>query len=100
MGSNPHANGGLLRKDLRLPDFNSYAVTNVVPGQTTAENTRPLGALLRDTLAANPINFRLFGPDENTSNKLDAVYAVTKKCWMAEPCPTTATGPSLAPTAA
>jgi xylulose-5-phosphate/fructose-6-phosphate phosphoketolase len=97
MGSNPHANGGLLRKDLRLPDFGAYAVANVVPGQTTAENTRPLGALLRDTLAANPTNFRLFGPDETTSNKLDAVYAVTKKCWMAESLPDDADGTELAP---
>jgi xylulose-5-phosphate/fructose-6-phosphate phosphoketolase len=97
MGANPHANGGLLRKDLRLPDFSTYAVTGVVPGQTTAENTRPLGELLRDTLAANPINFRLFGPDENTSNKLDAVYAVTKKCWMAEPLPDDSDGTELAP---
>jgi len=97
MGSNPHANGGLLRKDLRLPDFESYAVANVVPGRTTAENTRPLGALLRDTLAANPTNFRLFGPDENTSNKLDAVYAVTKKCWMAESLPEDSDGTELSP---
>jgi xylulose-5-phosphate/fructose-6-phosphate phosphoketolase len=97
MGANLHANGGLLRKDLRLPDFSAYAVTGVVPGQTTAENTRPLGELLRDTLAANPINFRLFGPDENTSNKLDAVYAVTKKCWMAEPLPDDSDGTELAP---
>jgi xylulose-5-phosphate/fructose-6-phosphate phosphoketolase len=97
MGANPHANGGLLRKDLRLPDFQSYAVTGVAPGQTTAENTRPLGELLRDTLAANPISFRLFGPDENTSNKLDAVYAVTKKCWMAEPLPDDSDGAELSP---
>jgi xylulose-5-phosphate/fructose-6-phosphate phosphoketolase len=97
MGANPHANGGLLRKDLRLPDFGIYAVTHVVPGQTTAENTRPLGALLRDTLAANPVSFRLFGPDENTSNKLDAVYAVTKKCWMAESMPEDSDGTELAP---
>jgi len=97
MGANPHANGGLLRKDLRLPDFQNYAVTKVAPGQTTAENTRPLGALLRDTLAANPINFRLFGPDENTSNKLDAAYAVTKKCWMAESLPDDSDGTELAP---
>jgi xylulose-5-phosphate/fructose-6-phosphate phosphoketolase len=97
MGANPHANGGLLRKDLRLPDFGAYAVTGVVPGQTAAENTRPLGALLRDTMAANPVNFRLFGPDENTSNKLDAVYAVTKKCWMAESMPDDSDGTELSP---
>jgi xylulose-5-phosphate/fructose-6-phosphate phosphoketolase len=95
MGSSPHANGGLLRKDLRLPDFRSYGVAPVAPGQTLAENTRPLGALLRDTLAANPGNFRLFGPDETTSNKLDAAYAVTKKCWMAETLPDDADGTEL-----
>ncbi len=97
MGANPHANGGLLRKDLRLPDFRSYAVAGVAPGQTTAENTRPLGAFLRDTMAANPSNFRVFGPDENTSNKLDAIYAVTKKCWMAEPCLDDNDGGELSP---
>jgi xylulose-5-phosphate/fructose-6-phosphate phosphoketolase len=97
MGSNPHANGGLLRRDLRLPDFRTYAVPEVKPGRTTAENTRPLGALLRDTLAANPDNFRIFGPDENTSNKLDAAYAVTKKCWMAEGLPDDRDGTELAP---
>ena len=97
MGANPHANGGLLRKDLRLPDFRSYAVPSVAPGQTAAENTRPLGAFLRDTLAANPDNFRVFGPDETTSNKLDAVYAVTKKCWMGESLPDDADGTELAP---
>ena len=96
MGSNPHANGGLLRKDLRLPNFCDFAVANVAPGQTTAENTRPLGTFLRDIMAANPSNFRLFGPDENTSNKLDAVYAVTKKCWMAEPLPEDSDGTELA----
>ena len=97
MGVNPHANGGLLRKDLRLPDFRSYAVAKIAPGQTWAENTRPLGAFLRDILAANPDNFRLFGPDENTSNKLDAVYAVTKKCWMGESLPDDSDGTELAP---
>ncbi len=97
MGSNPHANGGVLRQDLRLPDFRAYAVAPVAPGRTLAENTRPLGALLRDTLASNPNNFRLFGPDETTSNKLDAAYAVTKKCWMAETVPDDSDGTELAP---
>jgi xylulose-5-phosphate/fructose-6-phosphate phosphoketolase len=96
MGSNPHANGGLLRQDLRLPDFRAYAIADVVPGRTTAENTRPLGALLRDTLAGNPQSFRLFSPDENTSNKLDAAYAVSKKCWMAEALPDDQDGTELA----
>jgi xylulose-5-phosphate/fructose-6-phosphate phosphoketolase len=97
MGANPHANGGLLRKDLRLPDFRGYAVANVAPGQTAAENTRPLGAFLRDILAQNPDNFRVFGPDENTSNKLDAVYAVSKKCWLGEPLPEDRDGTELDP---
>jgi xylulose-5-phosphate/fructose-6-phosphate phosphoketolase len=97
MGANLHANGGLLRKDLRLPDFGNFAVTGVVPGQTTAENTRPLGAFLREIFVANPNTFRLFGPDENTSNKLDAVYAVTKKCWMAEPAAEDQDGTEISP---
>jgi xylulose-5-phosphate/fructose-6-phosphate phosphoketolase len=97
MGANLHANGGLLRKDLRLPDFGNFAVTGVVPGQTTAENTRPLGAFLREVFVANPNTFRLFGPDENTSNKLDAVYAVTKKCWMGEPAAEDSDGTELSP---
>ena len=96
MGANPHANGGLLRKDLRLPDFRGYAVQNVAPGQTSAENTRPLGAFLRDILASNLDNFRVFSPDENASNKLDAVYAVTKKAWMGESLPDDSDGTELA----
>jgi xylulose-5-phosphate/fructose-6-phosphate phosphoketolase len=84
MSANPHANGGLIRKALRLPDFRTYALKFDKPGQTEAENTRPLGAFLRDVMKANMHNFRVFGPDENTSNKLDAIYEVSKKFWIEE----------------
>jgi len=87
MGANPHANGGLLKRPLRLPDFRDYAIAVERPGQGRHENTRPLGALLRDTLRLNPDNFRVFGPDETTSNKLGAVYEVTKKLWLAASLP-------------
>jgi xylulose-5-phosphate/fructose-6-phosphate phosphoketolase len=82
MGANPHANGGILKKSLRLPDFRDYAVPVPKPGQSQVENTRPLGAFLRDVMRANGTNFRVFGPDENTSNKLNAVYEVSKKLWL------------------
>jgi len=84
MSANPHANGGLLRKALRMPDFRNYAVAVEKPGQTSAENTRPLGRFLRDIVRQNPNNFRVFGPDETTSNKLDAIYEVSKKLWLEE----------------
>jgi len=97
MSANPHANGGLLRKDLRLPDFRDYAVE--VPNRGTAlyENTKPLGEFLRDILKNNPTNFRLFGPDETASNRLQAVYAASKKTWMADMLPEDADGGELAP---
>lgn len=84
MSANPHANGGRLRKALRMPDFRGYATEVSNPGQTHAENTRPLGRMLRDIMRANTHNFRVFGPDETTSNKLDALYEATKKTWLAE----------------
>lgn len=87
MGANPHANGGLLKKTLRLPDFRKYGIKFEKPGQVEAENTRPLGAFLRDVMKANMNTFRVFGPDENTSNKLDPVYEVSKKLWLAEMFP-------------
>ncbi|HKA19795.1 MAG TPA: phosphoketolase family protein [Blastocatellia bacterium] len=96
MGSNPHANGGLLKKTLRLPDFHNYAVKFEKPGQIEAENTRPLGMFLRDTMKLNMHNFRVFGPDENTSNKLDAIYEVSKKFWIAEYFPEDNDGGELA----
>jgi xylulose-5-phosphate/fructose-6-phosphate phosphoketolase len=97
MGANPRANGGLLRKALRLPDFRGYAVEADPPGSREAENTRPLGAFLRDTMRANPDNFRLFGPDETTSNRLDAVYEASPKLWLAETLPGDEDGGHLAP---
>jgi len=79
MSANPHANGGLLLRDLILPDFREYAVEVTKPGGTTAEATRVLGAWLRDVIKANPSNFRLMGPDETSSNRLDAVFEVTNR---------------------
>ena len=97
MSANPHANGGLLRKALRMPDFRAYAVAVERPGQTNAENTRPLGRFLRDIVRQNPKNFRVFGPDETTSNKLDAIYEVSKKLWLAEFLPEDLDGSELSP---
>jgi xylulose-5-phosphate/fructose-6-phosphate phosphoketolase len=97
MGSNPHANGGLLKKPLRMPDFRDYAVAVEKPASSEAENTPPLGCMLRDIMKANPTNFRIFGPDENTSNKLAAVYEVSKKFWIAERFPEDDDGTELAP---
>src|SRR5947207_4542431 len=86
MGANPHANGGALLRDLPLPDFRDYAVTVQVPGATDAEDTRVLGRFLRDVIAANDDrrNFRIFGPDETLSNRLDAVFETTNRQWEAE----------------
>jgi xylulose-5-phosphate/fructose-6-phosphate phosphoketolase len=84
MSANPHANGGVLLKDLMLPDFRSYAVEVPKPGTTTSEATRVLGAYLRDVMRDNPGNFRIVGPDETESNRLQSVYEVTAKTWDAE----------------
>ena len=84
MSDNPHANGGLLLKDLRLPDFRDYAVDVPTPGSTIAESTRVLGRWLADVIGLNPNNFRIFGPDETASNRLQAVFDVTDKQWNAE----------------
>jgi xylulose-5-phosphate/fructose-6-phosphate phosphoketolase len=84
MGANPHANGGLLRRELRLPDFRSYAVSVASPGASDGEATRIAGAYLRDVARLNAAsrNFRLVGPDETSSNRLDAVFAATDRAWM------------------
>ncbi len=95
IGSNPHANGGKLRKDLRMPDFRDYAIEVSHPGYEQAENTRPLGVFLRDVMKLNPTNFRVFGPDENTSNKLTAIYETSKKFWISEYLPEDADGSEL-----
>jgi xylulose-5-phosphate/fructose-6-phosphate phosphoketolase len=97
IGANPHANGGLLRQDLRLPDFRQYGIEIPEPGQIRVENTRPLGEFLRDVMRQNLHNFRVFGPDENTSNKLTALYEVSKKFWISEFLPEDLDGSELSP---
>ncbi len=87
MSANPHANGGALMRDLVLPDFRDYAVEVGSPGTTTSEATRVLGGFLRDVVAKNPQNFRLFGPDETASNRLGDVFSVTGRTWYAETRP-------------
>jgi xylulose-5-phosphate/fructose-6-phosphate phosphoketolase len=84
MGLNPHTNGGLLLRDLYLPDFRDYAVAVPQPGAVQAEATRVAGALLRDVIRHNPRNFRLLGPDETASNRLGAVFEVTDRVWEAD----------------
>jgi len=81
MSANPHANGGLLLRDLRLPDFRDYAVEVTAPGASESEATRVLGGWLRDVIKDNPSTFRLFGPDETESNRLTDVYEVTNKAF-------------------
>lgn len=89
MGANPHANGGILLKDLSLPDFREYAVDVPKPGQALAETTRVMGRFLRDVMKLNSENrnFRVMGPDETASNRLDALFEVTDRAWMAEILP-------------
>jgi len=86
MSANPHANGGLLLKELRMPDFRSYAVRVPSPGSVRAESTRLMGKLLRDVMKQNLAskNFRLFSPDENNSNRWQDVLEVTNRAWMAD----------------
>ena len=84
MGANPHANGGLLLRELELPDFRRYAVEVPTPATTSSEATRVLGAWLRDVIKANPDTFRMMGPDETASNRLGAVFEVTNRAWDAE----------------
>jgi xylulose-5-phosphate/fructose-6-phosphate phosphoketolase len=88
MSANPNANGGELLRDLVLPDFRDYAVEVTAPGTTSSEATRVLGGFLRDVIAANGDDFRLFGPDETASNRLDDVFSATNKVWEAEIKPT------------
>ncbi len=87
MSANPHANGGELLVDLRLPDFREYAVPVTRPGSTFAEPTRILGGFLRDVIRQNPDSFRIFGPDETASNRLSAVFETTDKAWDAQLLP-------------
>ena len=89
MGSNPHGNGGLLLKDLRLPDFAEYAVEVPSPGKASAESTRVMGKFLRDVMKLNldSRNFRIFSPDENNSNRWGDVLEVTNRAWNADILP-------------
>jgi xylulose-5-phosphate/fructose-6-phosphate phosphoketolase len=97
IGANPHANGGLLRNDLSMPNFRDYAFRADKPGHSEASNTQPLGVFLRDIVKQNPRQFRVFGPDETTSNKLDAIYEVSKKTWLEAYLPEDIDGGELAP---
>lgn len=83
MGISPHANGGVIKQPLTMPDYRAYAIHIDHPGASCSENTRPLGRMLRDIMSDNSSRFRVFGPDENTSNKLDAIYEVSGKNWQA-----------------
>ncbi len=96
MSANPHANGGLLSKPLKMPDFRAYAADVPRAGQAEVGNTQPLANFLRDIMKDNPSSFRIFGPDETTSNKLDAVYQQSKKFWIEEYFPEDADGCELA----
>ena len=89
MGANPHANGGLLLEDLQLPDFRDYVVEVPRPGAVLGEATRVMGTFLRDIMKLNmdARNFRVMGPDETSSNRLDALFEVTGRAWMAETLP-------------
>jgi len=89
MSANPHANGGILLKDLKLPDFRDYAIEVPKPGQAFGEATRTLGRFLRDVLKLNQEerNFRVMGPDETASNRLTALFEVTNRVWMGDTIP-------------
>lgn len=97
ISANPHANGGLLRKPLKLPDFREYAVKVTRPGHSEASNTYVLGQYLRDVMRNNMTNFRVFGPDETASNKLEAIYAASKKTWLGDDKPEDRDGGELSP---
>jgi xylulose-5-phosphate/fructose-6-phosphate phosphoketolase len=97
MSANPHANGGKLRKPLDLPDFRDYAVPVPSPGSKEISPTETLGKFLRDVMRRNMSNFRMFSPDENTSNRLQDVYEASPKTWLALILPEDADGTCIAP---
>ncbi len=84
MSANPNANGGLLPRELELPDFRDYAVDVREPAKSSSEATRVLGASLRDVIRANPDRFRITGPDETASNRLSTVFEATNRAWEAK----------------
>ena len=96
MGSNPHANGGLLLRALKLPDFRDFGVDVKHPGGDVAESTRVLGNFLAEVMKRNGDNFRVVGPDETASNRLDGLFQVTERCWMEERLPEDDQGGHLA----
>ena len=96
MGANPHANGGTLLRDLKMPDFRDYAVDVPQPGNVYAEATRTMGVFLRDVIESNLDKFRVVGPDETASNRLDALFGVTDRTWMAQTLPEDSDGGNLA----
>ena len=95
ISANPHANGGLLRKELELPDFRDYAVEVKAPGAAYAPPTDVLAHFLAEVMRRNMNSFRVFGPDETASNRLTAIYAASKKTWLAEYKPEDADGGEL-----
>jgi xylulose-5-phosphate/fructose-6-phosphate phosphoketolase len=97
MGANPHANGGVVRRPLRMPDSRKYGIKLDKPGVTSKENTAPLGEFLRDILRENMNNFRVVCPDELASNRLSAVLQASKKLWLADYLPEDADGGELSP---
>jgi xylulose-5-phosphate/fructose-6-phosphate phosphoketolase len=97
MSANPITNGGQVRKQLRMPDFKKYAVDVPKPASTETENTSHLGNFLRDVMRQNMTSFRVFGPDETASNRLTAIYEVSKKMWLAEFLPEDLDGSELSP---
>ena len=97
MSANPVANGGSVRKALHFPDFRDYGIEVKKPGEQEVSNTEPLGEFVAEILRQNPENFRVFGPDETTSNKLEAVYKASPKTWMAQMFPEDHDGGDLAP---
>ena len=97
ISANPHANGGLLRESLRLPDFRDYGVTVKQPATSREQNTFILGGFLRDVMRNNMGNFRVFGPDETASNRLTLIYEASRKTWLEEYLPRDADGTDLSP---
>ena len=95
--ANPHANGGVLRKPLEMPDFREYAVKVEAPGQTQVSSTHVLGGFLRDVMRKNMTSFRVFGPDETASNRLQLLYEASEKTWLAKILPEDADGTEITP---
>jgi xylulose-5-phosphate/fructose-6-phosphate phosphoketolase len=96
ISGNRHANGGLLRKPLEMPDFTKYAIDVKKPGQIEVSSTYVLGGFLRDVMKKNMTSFRVFGPDETASNRLQVIYEASKKTWMAEILPEDSDGTEIA----